>query len=111
MKQDNIFYSRTETENEVIIKWKPYTTYSTFLCLLAMPLISILTSASPMSTPLTIVGIFILMMVNSVITIKATKQVTAEIRMAQQKGNCRLEGNKYSFSNPLVIYIDKSQQD
>ena len=51
------------------------------------------------------------MMVNSVITIKATKQVTAEIRMAQQKGNCRLEGNKYSFSNPLVIYIDKSQQD
>lgn len=108
MKQETIFYSRTETENEVMIKWKPYTTYGSFLYIILAVVFSQIFSKTFNSILMILAMIsFIMMIVNTVISIIATKKITNEARMAQQKGNCRLEGNKYSLSNPLVIHIYK----
>ncbi|MBE7062616.1 MAG: hypothetical protein E7390_02345 [Ruminococcaceae bacterium] len=108
MKQETIFYSRKETENEVIIKWKPYTTYGSFLYIILAFVCSQIFSKTFNSIFIILAGIsFIMMIVNAVVAVIATKKVTNEARTAQQKGNCRLEGNKYSFSNPLVIHIYK----
>ena len=108
MKQETIFYSRTESENEVIIKWKPYTTYGSFLYIILAVVFSQIFSKTFNSIFIILAGIsFLMMFVNAVVAIITTKAVSNEARIAQQKGNCRLEGNKYSFSNPLMIHIYK----
>ena len=106
--KETIFYSRTENENEIIIKWKPYTTYGSWLYIILAIVFSQIFSKTFNFTFMILTYVsFVMMIVNAAVTIVVTKKVTAEARMAQQKGNCKLEGNKYSFSNPLLIRIFK----
>lgn len=106
--EKNIFYSRTKNENEVIIKWKPYTTYGSWLyIILALVFSQIFSTTFNFAFMILTYISFGMMILNAVVTIVVTKKVTDEVRTAQQIGNCKLEGNNYSFSNPLLIRIFK----
>ena len=107
--QENIFYSREEKENgEIVIVWKPYSTYGVLAYIIIAGVFYFINRYFD-SFALSAVGFIpiVALIINAVLYMAKTQGVSAEIRAAQQEGNCRIEGNKYSFTSPLTVYIKK----
>ena len=96
---NSIYYSRTETEEAVVIVWKPFSTYSTYI-LLAIALVGLFNSLTTLS-----LGAFLVLAVNAVIYSTVCKDVRNEINEASRKACVQVKGNKFSLSSPLTIII------
>ena len=101
---NSIYYSRTDTKQSIVIVWKPFCTYSTYI-FLAIAIIGILTSMTELAF-----GAFLLLFVNTVIYSVACKNVRKEINEAYRKSCVQVTGNKFSWSSPLTVTISKSGQ-
>ena len=101
---NSLYYSRTETEQTIIIEWKPFSTYSIYI-LLAIALIGIFSSVAQLS-----LGAFILLLANTVIYSTICRGVKNEINAASRNSCIQIKGNKFSFSSPLTVIIPKSDQ-
>lgn len=108
MTQNTLYYSRVETESEIIIKWKPFSTYGPFLFLL-LGYISAQGHSLSHNSIFAVLSVmsFIGLILNTIICLISTNSVSIEARKAQQNGNCRLEGSKLSLKNPLTLHIYK----
>ena len=98
---DTLYYSRTETEQSVVIVWKPFSTYSTYT-FLAIALIGVFSSITPLS-----LGAFLLLIVNAVVYSTVCKEVKNEINEASRNSYVQVKGNKFSLSSPLTVSIAK----
>ena len=101
---NSLYHSRTETEESVIIVWKPFSTDSTYV-LLAIALVG-----SFGSIPLLSLGAFLLLFVNAAIYSSVCKEVKKEINEASRISSVQVKGNKFSFSSPLTVTIPKNGQ-
>lgn len=101
---ESLYYSRTETDQSIVIVWKPFSTYSTFI-LLAIALVGSLCSI----TALALVA-FLLLIVNAVVYSVDCKKPKSEINEASRNSSVQVSGNKFSFFAPLTITIMKAGQ-
>ena len=101
---NSLYYSRTETEQAVVIVWKPFSTYSTYI-LLAIALIGVFSSITPLS-----LGAFLLLLVNAVVYSTVCKEVKNEINEASRNSCVQVKGNKFSLSSPLTVIISRNGQ-
>ena len=101
---DSIYYSRTETEHNIVIVWKPFSTYSTYV-LLALAIVGCLVSITALS-----LFAFLLLGVNLVLYSSVCKMPRKEIYEASRKSSVQVSGSKFSFSTPLTITISKNGQ-
>ena len=100
----SLYHSRTETADSVVIVWKPFSTYSTYV-LLAIALIGSFTSITLLS-----LGAFLLLFVNAVIYSSICKEAKNEIKEASRNSSVQVKGNKFSLSAPLTVTIPKNGQ-
>ena len=97
----SLYYSRTETEQSIVIVWKPFSTYSTFI-LLAVALVGSLCSITAIS-----LIAFLLLVVNAVVYFADCKKPRSEINEASRNSSVQVSGNKFSLSSPLTVTIAK----
>ncbi len=97
----SLYYSRTETEQSIVIVWKPFSTYSTFI-LLVVALVGTLCSMTVIS-----LFVFLLLAVNAVVYSVDCKKPRNEINKASLNSSVQVSGNKFSLSSPLTVTIAK----
>ena len=98
---NTLYYSRTETDQAVVIVWKPFSMYSTYI-FVAMALLGSLFSI----TALSIIALFLLF-VNAIAYSASCKNPRSEINEASRNSTVQVSGNKFSLSSPLTITIPK----
>ena len=102
--KNSLYYSRTETDQSVVIVWKPFSTYST-LVLVALLLVGTLCSAYFLS----LIAV-LLLVANAVVYSAECKEPRTEINEASRNSSVQVSGSKYSISSPLTITLSKDLQ-
>ena len=96
-----VYYSRIETDDAVTIVWKPFASYST-IALVVLLALGVL-------FPILIFAAIILFIANTIVYSTVCKDVRMEIDYYKARGtSIQISGNKYSFSAPLTVIIDKA---
>lgn len=101
---NTIYYSRTETEQDIVVVWKPFSTYSTFV------LLALLLLGSWLDMTLLPLGAYFLLFVNAIVYFLSCKKPRSEIKEASRNSSVKVSGNKFSFSSPLTVTISKEHK-
>lgn len=93
---------RQESSKEVTIVWRPFATYGIYAFIVVMLL------ASLVNIPVFTAASFLLFFANSIYSIAECSAPRKEINKATQHGVVSVSGNKFSFTEPLIVRISKS---
>ena len=108
----NIFFERTEDENEVRITWSPLPSVILYLVIALFIALVALSRYYPEKAALMIncsKVLLVLLLAYSIVYYIMTKKVNDETRDAMRKGNIKLEGGRLSFKSPFTCIIPKMQ--
>ncbi len=106
----NLFYERTEDENEVRITWSTAPTVILYGAIAVFILLSALSRQYPDYAALLIncsKVLLLVLLVFSVVYFATTRRVNAESREAMRRGNIKIEGGRLSFRSPFTCIIPK----
>lgn len=102
---NSLYYSRTETEQTIVIVWKPFSFYSTAVLVVAA------LAGSFCSMPAVSLAALFLLFVNAAVYSAACKEPRREINEATRNSCVQVSGSKYSLSAPLTVTISKKTQN
>lgn len=100
----SLYYSRTETEQTIVIVWKPFSFYSTVALSVAV------LAGAFCSMPAVSLAALLLLFVNAAAYSVTCKNPRREINEATRNSSVQVTGSKYSVSSPLTITIPKGKQ-
>lgn len=112
MKDNTLYYRRTETDRRIIITWKPFCAYGIYL-LMVVFIICAEISYSASSPTLAAIGSWLtllsllLLLAHTAAYFFTCLKIKKEIREATEQGLVSVGGNRQSFRNPQKIYIKK----
>eukprot|EP00919_Chromeraceae_sp_WS-2016_P065215 GHVR01154358.1.p1 GENE.GHVR01154358.1~~GHVR01154358.1.p1 ORF type:complete len:104 (+),score=3.81 GHVR01154358.1:134-445(+) len=102
----NLLYERKETNDQVVVIFKPYSMYLllfVLLALMALTFIPALSSYVMLGNVLMAVAAIVVMM-----RIVSMFKINQEIRKAMSEDKVSITGGKLSAKNPLTFVIKKS---
>lgn len=101
------FFERTETENEIVVVYKPYFLYVFFLAFLVSALANQLPDSATFKSVAGLIWLSALALF--FFRFVAMRKTWGEMREAMRTGAVSVSGSKLSPSNPLTYRIPKAR--
>lgn len=101
----NLLYERKETNDQVVVVFKPYSMYLllfVLVALMALTFIPALTTYIALGNLLMVVAAIVVLM-----RIVSMFKINQEIRKAMSEDRVSISGGKFSAKNPLTFVIKK----